>query len=374
MHAQFEGPGMELTAVILRLHFVIFTAIEAFNAKGVGAGMHVPYTDTDVANWYSPAHADANTDLIERLEDVNALLAHARARMPSSTIKDKETLDHNKKMTIQTANATLVNNIITASIGQEGCKTLENIPTFQAHQEVYDVMTKAHTNLYHKHSFQAIFSVFADMFARKLTGSTAKHTSLNTPPQVEKETIDEFKKTIKDAADILINKKLQNVDMLVDHLTALALVQYINLAAENKNLRSDYKSIFKIARADIAADVAKDARPFDSARLEIHKQALDTALLAAGLHEIPPPLSAGHLRAMTAIPTTRPPRRLPKSAAATAGAAAGGKIISRPCFHCNKIGHTQPNCLVPTTPASTKLAFKRKADYIQATRCEEGRV
>ena len=56
---------------------------------------------------------------------------------------------------------------------------------------------------------------------------------------------------MKDAADILINKKLSTVDVLVDHLMALALIHYINIATENKNLRSDYKSIYKISRASL---------------------------------------------------------------------------------------------------------------------------
>jgi len=255
LHAQFEGSDTELTVEILCLHFVIFTAIEAHNAKGVGLGVHVPYTDADIVNWCSPEHVD--TDLIERLEDVSALLAQPRARMTSSTAKDKETLEHNEKMTIQTANAALVNTIIPASIGQEGFKTLENLPAYQVHQEVFSVIPKPHTNHYHRLSsdFSSIrrhvraetdglycetyiAQHSSDMFARKLTDSTVKHTTLNTPPEVEQETIDEFKKTIKDAADILINKKLLTADVLVDHLMVLALVQYINLAAENKNRRA----------------------------------------------------------------------------------------------------------------------------------------
>ena len=54
------------------------------------------------------------------------------------------------------------------------------------------------------------------------------------------ETLDAYQHTMKDAADALLNKKLPSTEILVDHLLALALVHYINMAAENKNLRSDY--------------------------------------------------------------------------------------------------------------------------------------
>ncbi len=64
------------------------------------------------------------------------------------------------------------------------------------------------------------------------------------------------------------------------------------MTAENRNLHRDYNSIYKVDRAAIAADVAKDARPFDVVRFDIQKQNLDTALLAAGLQEIKPTLSA----------------------------------------------------------------------------------
>jgi hypothetical protein len=65
----------------------------------------------------------------------------------------------------------------------------------------------------------------------------------------------------------------------------------------------------------------------------------------------------------TTAATTRPPRR---RANAKAGAAGGRAPIARPCFHCNKTGHTQPNCPQPPTPASTATAAKRKAAYIEA--------
>jgi hypothetical protein len=121
------------------------------------------------------------------------------------------------------------------------------------------------------------FSAFADMFARKMTVSSVKHVSINTPPEFEKETIDEFKKTMKDAGDILINK---NHSMVVDHLMTLTLIHYINIVTENKNLCSDYKSIYKISLNAIVVDMT----------------------------------AAGHLRVMTTVmtltTTSDPPRSL----------------------------------------------------------------
>jgi hypothetical protein len=57
-------------------------------------------------------------------------------------------------------------------------------------------------------------------------------------------------------------------------------------------------------------------------------------------------------------PTNRPSRhRGPAKEGATTGPRG-------PCFHCNKPGHTAPNCKVKQTAASFALAEKRKADYI----------
>jgi hypothetical protein len=147
----------------------------------------------------------------------------------------------------------------------------------------------------------------------------------------------------------------------------LQMVLYVNKAADNKNLHKDYSVIFKIARAAIATDMTTDARPIDSTRFAIHKLNLDTALLSAGYQEITPPLFAVHVRSMTAlttsVTTTRPPRR---RVITKACAAAGRAPVARPCFHCNKPGHTQPKCPQASTPASTVIAAKRKAAYIEA--------
>jgi hypothetical protein len=203
------------------------------------------------------------------------------------------------------------------------------------------------------------------MFARKMTSSTVKHTSLNTPPDVEKESIDDFAKMMDDTSETILKKQLPTTAVLVDNLRASQMVLYDNAAADNKNLRKDYSAIFKTARVAITTDMATDARLIDSTRFAIHKLNLDTALLSAGYQEIAPPLSAVHVRAMaalvTTVTTTRPPRHR-----AIAGAVTDRDHVARPCFHCNKPGHTQPNCPQASTPASTAIAAKRKEAYIEA--------
>ncbi len=91
---------------------------------------------------------------------------------------------------------------------------------------------------------------FADMFARKMTSSTVKHTSLvDTPPHVEKESIDDFAKIMDDASETILKKQLPTTAVLVDHLRASQMVLYVNESADNKNLLKDYDGIFKTARA-----------------------------------------------------------------------------------------------------------------------------
>jgi hypothetical protein len=112
--------------------------------------------------------------------------------------------------------------------------------------------------------------------------------------------------------------------------------------------------------------MATDDHPIDSTRFAIHKLNLDTVLLSAGYQEIAPPLSVVHVRAMAAlfatVTTTHPPHR---RAISKADAAAGRAHVARPCFHCNKPGHTQPNCPQASTPASTTIASKHKEAYIE---------
>jgi hypothetical protein len=61
-------------------------------------------------------------------------------------------------------------------------RSLENHAAYTAHQDAFDVIPKAQMLQFHKHSFQALFRVFAEMFARRLTSSAVTHTS----PKVER--------------------------------------------------------------------------------------------------------------------------------------------------------------------------------------------
>ena len=364
------APGDALIAPLLRLHYTIFDAIAIHNAAGVGLGAaFVPFTETDVLNWSTPGHASANSELIERIDDVSTMLVQMRLRMPTSTAADKLIYENTKKNMIQTANATLVNALITLTRGQEGFKNLETHAAYTAHQDAFDVIPKAQMLDYYKHSFQSLLLVFAEMFARRLTASTVTPTSLNTPPDVESQTLDEYAKLIKDAGDALLKKKLLTPEALIDHLQAGALITYINLTADCKNLKKEYTSVFKPIRTAIAADAANDPRPFDMNRFHAHKKNLDTALIAAHLQEIKPPLSAAAvLRSMVAA-------QAPMVAAQDTGrvtvpsrsqGAATSATIPITCFHCNKPGHAAPHCPTAKTTVSRKLADKRRAAYVLA--------
>jgi len=54
---------------------------------------------------------------------------------------------------IQTANASLVNALITAAEGQQGFKTIENHPAYKAHQDAYTLIPKVQILEYYKHAF-----------------------------------------------------------------------------------------------------------------------------------------------------------------------------------------------------------------------------
>jgi len=178
----------------------------AHNAAGVGIGAaaFVPYTDADVVNWSTAGNAATNLELIERIEDVNTTLVQMRLRMPNTSAADKLIYENTKKNLIQDANATLVHALIKLTRGQEGYKNLENHAAYTAHQDAFDVIPKAQMLQFYKHSFQSLFIVFADMFARRLTSSAVIHTSLNTPPNVEVQTLDNYYKIIKDADEAVL--------------------------------------------------------------------------------------------------------------------------------------------------------------------------
>jgi hypothetical protein len=348
---------------MFRLQFAVFAAYQAHNAKGMGA-VFAPYTDLEMQNWSTKGHPDAIPELVDRIEDLNSILIQLRSRMPKTSQAEKDVYENTKKQYIESAHGYLVNTLIAITTGQEGFKNMESHKSYKAHKAAYNLIPSAQIEEYFKQPFQHMFVTFAEMFARRMTCSTVKHTSLYTQPDVEKETLDDFTKIMDNAADTLLKNQLPSITDLVDHLRATQIVVYINKTAENKNLHKEYTGIFKVTRTAIATDPATDGRPFDGARLAVHKRNLDTALFAAGFQEMAPPLSAAHLRALAAPApnSTRPPRRRQMS---DKDAAAGDKTISRPCFHCNKIGHIQPNCPVATTPASIKIAAKRKVDYMQ---------
>ena len=63
-------------------------------------------------------------------------------------------------------------------------------------------MTKTQTLEFYKHSFQSLLTT------HNMTSSTVRHVSLNTPPKVDSQTLDEHSKIIKDMDDVLLKKKL----------------------------------------------------------------------------------------------------------------------------------------------------------------------
>jgi hypothetical protein len=191
------APGDALLPPLLRLHFVIHDAITIHEAKSVGSGAaFVPFTDADVAAWSTSGNADEIPDLIERIDDVKTTLVQMRARMPTTSAFDKLIYENSKKQMIQTANAVLVNALVHVTRGQEGVKNLEHHAAYKAHQDDFDVMPKAQILEFYKHSFQSHFRVFADMFARRMISSTVRHASLNTPPEVDSQTLGEYIKII----------------------------------------------------------------------------------------------------------------------------------------------------------------------------------
>jgi hypothetical protein len=135
------------------------------------------------------------------------------------------------------------------------------------------------------------------------------------------------------------------------------------MTVENKNLKKDYTSIFKNARAAVPIDIDKDKRPFDMTRLNTHKKNIDTVLLVSNFQEIKPPLSAaGDLRTMVTTPAAVLIPRSTRSSQSK-GAVTDPLII---CFHCNKPGHTVPTCPTKKTTASLHLPEKCKSTYIIA--------
>ena len=263
-HLLIEGSGADapLAACMLRMPFVTLEAYKTHNAKAVGS-VYVPYTDDQMLNWSTKGHAVAIPELVSRLTDLKTMLIQLRARLPKASAADQEVYENTKKLLIEAAHATLVNTLINVTAGQEGFKTMANLPAYKAHKRVWNSIPEANTVEYFKHPFQAMLVAFAEMFARKMTSSTVKHTSLNTLPDVEKDSLDDYSKLMDDASENILTKQMPSIPALVDHLRTTQMILYINTAADSKNLRAEYRSIFKTARAAIATDVATDARPID---------------------------------------------------------------------------------------------------------------
>jgi hypothetical protein len=324
--------------------------------------VYAPYTDAEMLNWSTKGHTDAIPDLVDRLTDLQTMLIKLHASLPKTSVADAEVYENTKKLMIETAHVSIVNALISVTAGQEGFKNMSNLPAYKTHKRTWNVVPTTNTIEYFKHPV-----TFADMFARKMTSSTVKHTSLNTPADVEKESIDDFAKIIDDTTETILKKHLTTTAVLVDHLRASQMVLYVNTAADNKNLFKDYSVIFKIARPVITTDMVTDVRQIDSTHFTIHKLNLGTTLLSAGYQEIVSPLSDVYIRAMvalaTTVTTTGPPHRLVID---KAGAAETRAPVTRPCFHCNKPGHTQPNCPQASTPASTAIDAKLKVAYIES--------
>ena len=157
---------------------------------------------------HTKGHADAIPDLVDRLTDLKTMLIQLRSRMPGA-----EVYENTKGLLIEAAYATLVNTLVAVTAGQEGFKNMENHPAHKAHKRASNIMNIIE---YFKHSFQTMLVAFADMFARKMNSSTVKHTSLNTPPDVAKETIDDFAKIMDDAAETILKKQLPSTNVLVE--------------------------------------------------------------------------------------------------------------------------------------------------------------
>ena len=201
------GTNAPLTACMLCLHFVTLEAYQSHNARAVGM-VYAPYTDAEMLNWSTKGHEDAIPDLVDRLTDLKTMLIQLCERLTVSSVGDDEVYENTKKSMIEAAHASLVNALITVTAGQEGFKNMANLPAYKAHKRAWNVIPTANTIEYFKHPFQTMLVAFADMFARKMTSSTVKHTSLNTPPDVEKESIDDFAKIMDDASETILKKQL----------------------------------------------------------------------------------------------------------------------------------------------------------------------
>ena len=152
LHLLVEGSGTDapLMACMLRAHFEILQAYKTHNAKAVGMA-YAPYTDDEMLDWSTKGNADAIPALVERVADLKTMLIQLRARLPKTSAADAEVYEHTKKMMIEAAHGSLVNVLIAVTAGQEGFKTMVNLPAYKAHRGAFNVIPSENTVEYFGH-------------------------------------------------------------------------------------------------------------------------------------------------------------------------------------------------------------------------------
>ena len=86
---------------------------------------------------------------------------------------------------------------------------------------------------YHSHPFAIMFEVFWDLYKRRQLDDCVQVPSLNTLPDTNRQTIDEYSKDMTDAADALLKKGFTTTQALVGHLNAEAFVNFVKIAEAN---------------------------------------------------------------------------------------------------------------------------------------------
>ena len=94
--------------------------------------------------------------------------------------------------------------------------------------------------------------------------------------------------------------------------------------------------MYKVSLTVISTDMAKDARPFTMTRFTVLKHDLDTSAVHLRVMSIPGPVSS----------TSRPPHHRLVVGSVEARTDVGVVVVgpTRTCFHCDKLGHIEPNC------------------------------
>ena len=79
-----------------------------------------------------------------------------------------------------------------------------------------------------------MFEVFFDLYKRRQLGDSIQVPSLNTLPDTNKLTIDEFAKDMSDVVEDIIKKGFTTIPALVGHLQADQMIHYIKTAVSNE--------------------------------------------------------------------------------------------------------------------------------------------